>query len=132
MNEDRGQGQKHQLGKVGGRPYWVLSLSVVIRALHQIGAAVFLTAYLFHWGDELPFAYTILAVITGFVLVFTEWLRHRQLYREVAGVVTMSKCLLLGAAIHGFFPAIPLIVLAFVLASLGAHAPKNIRHRLLY
>lgn len=119
-------------GRIGERSYWVLCLSVGVRTLHQVGAAVFLTGYLLEKADEFPVVYTLLAVVSGFALVVTEWLRHRQLYREFAGVVTLGKCLFLGAAIHGLLPAMPAVLLAFVVASMGAHAPKNVRHRLLY
>lgn len=132
MKEIQTKNRTQKLGRIGERSFFVLSLSIVVRTLHQIGAAVFLTAYLLNRVGEFPFAYTILAVVTGLILIFTEWLRHRQLYREFSGIVTLGKCLLLGAAMHGLLPVLPAVLLAFVLASLGAHAPKNIRHRLLY
>lgn len=123
--------QQAMLGRTEQRPYWVLNLSVVIRAAHQVGAAVFLAAYLLDQVGELPRGYTSLAVISGAALVMTEWLRHRQLYREFSGIVTLGKCILLGAAMHGLLPAMPTVLIAFLAASLGAHMPKNVRHRLL-
>lgn len=109
----------------------MLVLSIAIRAGHQVGAAVFLTYYLLGPLDQLPNAATFLAMASGVALVATEWLRHRQLYRELAGLVTLGKCVLLGAAVHGVLPGMPTVLLVFVLASMGAHAPKQIRHRLL-
>jgi hypothetical protein len=47
-------------------------------------------------------------------------------------VITLVKLLLLGAAFHGILPPWETVLLAFVIASIGAHAPKKIRHRLLY
>lgn len=129
MNSDTESG--HKLGRTGQRSYWVLCLSIAIRAVHQVGAAVFLTAYLLGRVGEFPAVYAALAMVSGGILVITEWLRHRQLYREVSGAVTIGKCLLLGAALHGFLPATSTVLLVFVVASMGAHAPKNIRHRLL-
>jgi hypothetical protein len=120
------------LGRTEHRPYWVLLCSVAVRAAHQIGAAVFLTSFLFT-GMVIPAGnYTWLAVISGFVLLATEGMRHREMYREVSGVATGIKCVLIALAVHGLLPGTPLIITAFILASLAAHAPKNIRHKLLY
>lgn len=130
--ERAGKGSAQTLGRTEQRPSWVLGLSIAIRAGHQVGAAIFLAAYLLDDIGELPRLYALLAVVSGGALFLTEWLRHRQLYRELGGVATIGKCLLLGAAIHGSLPATPAVLLAFLLASIAAHAPKNIRHRLLY
>ncbi len=120
------------LGRTEQRPYWVLLFSVAVRAAHQIGAAVFLTTFLF---TEMVFpagVYTWLVVISGFALLATEWMRHREIYREVCGVATGIKCLLIALVVHGLLPGTLLIPGAFLLASIAAHAPKNIRHKLLY
>lgn len=34
------------MGRIGERPLWVLNLTLLVRAAHQIGAAVFLTFFL--------------------------------------------------------------------------------------
>jgi hypothetical protein len=47
-------------------------------------------------------------------------------------VSTFLNLLLIGAAYHGFLSASIAVLLAFVLASVGAHAPKLVRHRLLF
>lgn len=120
------------MGRIGERPLWVLQLSLLIRALHQVGAAVFLAAYLLNLLPGPPLAYLLLAVLSGGLLLLTEWLRHRQIFRELAGMITLGKLVLLGAAWHGFLPPLAAVLLAFVGASIGAHAPKAIRHRLLY
>lgn len=121
-----------RMGRIGNRPYWVLNLSIGIRALHQIGAAVFITAYLLDEIGSPPPVFLGLVFISGIALVFAEWLRHRQLLREFSGVITLVKLLLIGCAYHGFLPTTPTMVAAFLLASIGAHAPKLIRHRLLF
>ena len=121
-----------RLGKIGPRPLWVLKLSILIRAIHQIGAAVFLTAYLLNDIPEVPQAYLLLALMTGVALLFTEWLRHREIYRELSGLGTFIKLLLLGIAFHGFLPQTAAVVAAFVLASICSHAPKQYRHRVLF
>lgn len=122
---------KVRQGKIGNRPYWVLLVSILVRAVHQLGAAVFLVSYLFSDVFAVPRVYLLAAAASGVILIFTEWMRHRQLYREFAGLATIVKCLLLGAAFHAYLPAAPAVVAAFLLASIGAHAPKDIRHRLL-
>jgi NhaP-type Na+/H+ or K+/H+ antiporter len=128
----RDKSAQHSMGRIGDRPYSVLGLSIGIRAVHQLGAAVFLTSFLFDEIIQPPPIFLILVFSSGFFLFFTEWLRHRQIFRELSGVITFAKLLLIGAAYHGFIPTVPAIVLAFLLASVGAHAPKMIRHRLLY
>lgn len=123
--------EERRFGRTGERSYGMLMFSVIIRAVHQIGAAIFLATHLLHWEGGNVRLYTLMVMTSGLILVVTEWLRHRQLYREVAGMVTMGKCLMLAAVIHGLIPGEPFVLIVFVVASLGAHAPKNIRHRLL-
>lgn len=123
---------KDGLGRTADRPYWVLMLSIGIRAAHQVGAAVFLASFLFKRSLVLPEAYLILVCVSGVLLLGTEGLRHRQLLRELAGVSTLVKLVIFGLAFHSLVPATPAMVFAFVLASVCAHAPKSIRHRLLF
>lgn len=132
-------GQKQQfqessakLGRIGKRPFWILKLSIILRAVHQVGAAVFLATYLLDIGKTPPQLYIYLTIISGIVLLLAEWMRHRQIYRELSGASTLVKLLLLGAAYHGLFPQTPTILSAFLLASIASHAPKLYRHRLLY
>jgi len=121
-----------KMGRIGYRPYWVFNLSILIRALHQVGAAVFLTAFLLDILPEPPAEYVVTVMLSGVLLFASEWLRHRQIYRELSGVTTLVKLLILGAAYHGFLPVQGTVLLAFIIASLGSHAPKEVRHRLLF
>lgn len=121
-----------KMGRIGNRPYWVLYLSVGIRAVHQVGAALFLASFLLDEGVHLSSLYLVIVFVSGVALFFTEWMRHRQIGRELSGVTTLVKLVLLGAAYHGFLPASATVLAAFILASIGAHAPKQVRHRLLY
>lgn len=125
-------GQGNTMGRIGARPFWVLGLSIFTRAMHLVGAGVVLTFFLLFEGEKAPLASTLLTVTSGVVLLFTEWLRHRQIWRELAGVATFVKVILLGAIFHGFFPERETMLLVFVLASVAAHAPKLVRHRLLF
>lgn len=120
------------MGRIGYRPYWIFALSIFIRALHQVGAAVFLAGILLDLHPQPPAMYVVIGAVTGVLLLASEWLRHRQVHRELSGVVTVVKLLVLGAAYHGFLPAQGAVLLAFVIASLGSHAPKEFRHRLLF
>ena len=121
-----------RMGRIGYRPYWVFTLSILIRALHQVGAAVFLTAFLVDALPEPPAAYVGIVMLTGILLLASEGLRHRQVYRELSGMTTLVKLLCLGAAFHGILPAQWMVPLAFIIASIGSHAPKEVRHRLLF
>jgi len=120
------------LGRIGSRPTWVLYLSFVIRAAHQVGAAVFLSFWLIEGAPALHAGYLRLVYGTGIALIFTEWLRHRQLYREVSGLTTCLKLILLGLGAHGIIVQKYSVLLAFVAAALAAHAPKKVRHRLIF
>jgi hypothetical protein len=123
---------EEKLGPVGPRPYWVVLVSVVIRALHQIGSAVYLSSFLLDDIAGPPAFYLWLAVGSGLALAGTETMRHRALYREVAGLATIFKAVLLGIAFHGYLPETATVVVAFFLAAVAAHLPKNIRHRLVF
>jgi hypothetical protein len=120
------------MGRIAHRPIWILYLSILARAVHQVGAAVFLAAYLLGVLPGPPLFYVGVALFSGLLLMVTEWLRHRQVYRELAGMITLVKILLLGAAYHSFLPPQATVLLAFVVASIGAHVPKTVRHRLLF
>lgn len=133
QNETGNDGaQAAKMGRIGDRPYWVLNLSILIRAVHQVGAAVFLAAYLLDAIPVPPALYVVIAFVSGGLLLGTEWLRHRQIFRELAGMISVVKLLLLGAAFHGFLPLPATVLLVFVFASIGAHAPKKVRHKLLF
>jgi len=119
-------------GRIGDRPYWMLNATLFVRAAHQVGAGVFLAAYLLEGVPGPPELYTGIAFGSGLLLLLSEWMRHRQIFRELAGMTTMLKLLLVGAAFHGFLPPAATVLLAFLIASIGAHAPKNVRHRLLF
>lgn len=121
-----------RLGRTGHRPFWVLKLSITVRAVHQVGAAVFLAAFLLDDISRPPLPYILLATISGIVLLLVEAMRHRQIYRELSGLTTITKLILIGAAYHGYLPETITILAAFMLASISSHAPKLYRHRLLY
>lgn len=120
------------MGKKGDRPYWVLILSILIRAAHQVGAAVFLSSFLFKGSIALPKFYLGLVLVTGGMLLVAECIRHRQFFREVIGVGTIVKLILIGVAVHGGVAGKLLVVISFVLASVCSHMPKRARHRLIF
>jgi len=66
------------------------------------------------------------------LLMAGDWMQHRQLWRELVGVVTLLKILVFGVAYHGFLPQGAAVVLVFLGAAVVAHAPRKIRHRLLF
>ncbi len=119
-------------GPVSPRPYGIVLLSVLIRALHLVGAAVYLGSFLLDGTTGLPQFYLWLCIGSGLLLLFTEGWRHRMWYREVCGAATIVKLALLGIAFHGYLPEAATVLAAFVIAALGAHLPKDIRHRILY
>ena len=130
MGTDKNSVNESRLGRTTDRPYWILIVSIFVRAVHQVGAAVCLAAFLL--GSDLPWSYLVLAGASGGVLMLTEALRHRQLLREATGIVTLVKTGIIGLALHGWLPEIPAVLFAFTLASFYSHAPKNIRHRIWF
>ncbi len=128
------KGQKSpatKLGRTWARPAWMRNISVLVRALHQIGAAVFLAGCLFADGKIPPF-YLYLVNITGILLVITEGIRHREMYRELFGIAILIKLILLGLCFHRILPLGPTALAAFFLSALTAHFPKKYRHMLLF
>ncbi len=121
-----------RLGRIGSRPYGIFVFSILVRAVHQVGAAVFLGSLLLNGTMNIPRIYWIIVGVSGVILMITEGMRHRQFLRELAGVSTLVKLVLLGTAYHGWIPATPVMLFSFVLASICSHAPKTIRHRLLF
>lgn len=127
-----GQNNKTRLGRTADRPYWIVILSIIIRAFHQVGAAVFLSAFILKDIHAFSDFYIILAAVTGILLLITEGMRHRQIFREVSGIITVLKLIVLGLAAHHLIPGLPSVLLVFLIASFFSHAPKSIRHRLLF
>jgi len=121
-----------KFGRIGFRPFWVLKLSILLRAVHQIGAAVFLTVFLLEDMVVVPLLYLLLGTFSGLALLITEWMRHRQIFREISGIGTLVKLILLGLAYHHILPQTVTVISAFMLASICSHAPKIYRHRLLF
>ncbi len=121
-----------RLGPVVPRPYWLVLVSVAIRALHQVGSAVYLSSFLLDDILGPPPFYLWLAIGSGLALMATEALRHRALYREVAGLATILKVVLLGIVFHGYLPGTSTVLVVFIFAAIAAHLPKNLRHRLLF
>lgn len=107
-------------------------ISILVRAVHQVGAAVFLGGILLGHAADTVHIYLEIACASGVILMITESIRHRQLLREVSGMTTLLKLVILGVAFSFEVPSMPLILFSFILASIFSHAPKIIRHRLLF
>jgi hypothetical protein len=122
----------NRLGCTAYRPIWGLWLSIGIRAIHQAGAAMVLAAVFLLDGFSVPSLYLYLAGGSGVALYIAESARHRQMHREMSGVLTVMKCVLLGLAFHGFVNPVIGVPVAFLIASVGAHSPRHVRHRLLF
>jgi hypothetical protein len=120
------------LGRIGDRPPYIRNGSVFVRAAHLLAASAILGAGLFGVAGARTQAWWIAAAASGVLLVVAEVLRHRELHREVAGLATIVKLVLVGLA--GLAPsgAPWLLSSAFVVAVVGAHAPRHWRHRRLY
>ncbi len=131
-NKEANKTEKNKLGRIGDRPYWVVIFSIFVRAIHQVGAAIFLAVFLLDEVVKVPRMYLIVASISGVILLFTEGLRHRQLFRELSGINTIIKLIILWMAYHGWIPTIPGVLFVFLFASFCSHAPKSVRHRLLF
>ncbi|NOR26227.1 MAG: hypothetical protein GQ542_17940, partial [Desulforhopalus sp.] len=97
--------EENKMGRIGNRPYWVLNFSILVRAVHQVGAAVFLATFLLDEIVHPPSFYLVIVFGSGVALFLAEWMRHRQICRELSGVCTIVKLLLLGAAYHGYLVA---------------------------
>lgn len=121
-----------KMGRIGARPKWVLNFSLLLRATHQVGAAVFLASFLLDVVPGPPSFYVLLTVASGGLLFVTEWMRHRQSFRELSGVTSLVKTFFLGAAYHGILPPQGTVLVSFFVASVVTHAPKKVRHRLLF
>lgn len=130
MSSERKNRNKN-IGRIADRPYWLTYVSLIARVVHQIGAAVFLAGYLLEIDGGTPLFYLILATVSGFILMGVEAIRHRQLLREVSGIVTIAKMFIIGLAFHAYIPPTPAILFAFFIASYISHAPKAVRHRVI-
>ncbi len=117
------------LGRVGDRPFWVRSVSVFVRAVHLLAASAVAGAFILGHGETLGHAWWAVAGLSGVLLLGTEGMRHRELYRETAGHATALKLTLIAAIAFAPGIAVWLMSAAVVVAALGAHAPRRWRHR---
>lgn len=112
--------------------YRIRFIAVFIRAIHLTASAVILGGFFVKgsFADIRIFIYLSLA--SGLLLLVMEWLRHPQLFAELAGWSTILKIsLLVIAGIYHQF-AIPLLFTAFIVSCIGAHLPKNWRMRRMF
>ena len=129
--EKRGK-TEDKIGVIADRPYYFVYVSLVSRAIHQLAAAIFLATYILGGNNAQAWRISLMiAAVSGFVLLGAEAIRHRQFLREVFGLTTLFKVILIGLAHHGWLAEIPSVTIAFLLASLVSHAPKAVRHRLI-
>lgn len=124
--------KKPVIGVIADRPYWMVYASIAFRAIHQFGAAIFIATYfLVSPGTRTWQMSLAVTVVSGLLLLGVEAIRHRQFLREMFGLTTIFKLVLIGLGHHCWLPALPTVSFAFLLASLVSHAPKAIRHRLI-
>jgi hypothetical protein len=121
-----------RMGRVGDRARWVRTGSVFVRAAHLLGASAVLGACLFGVADAAVHPWWIAAGVSGAALVVAELLRHPELWREGAGWATILKLCLVGLSLSAPSAAPWLLSAAFVVAVVGAHAPREWRHRKLF
>jgi hypothetical protein len=105
---------------------------VFVRAAHLLAASAVAGACLFRVEDPAVRGWWIAASASGVVLLAIEIARHRGLLREAAGFATILKLVLVAGIALRPAAAPWLISAAFVVAVLGAHFPRRIRHRRLY
>ncbi len=118
---------RSRLAPTSERPYAIYLGSVFVRALHLLAAGTILGAYLLGAGREnLPTFHAIVA-LTGGMLVVSEWMGHRELYRQLSGISILTKLILLG--LLPIFPdyGAPLVVTAFLFSAITSHLPKKLR-----
>jgi hypothetical protein len=121
-----------RLGRTGDRPLWIRTGSVYVRAVHLLAASAIAGVCLLGVSDADLLAWWIAAAVSGVLLVVAEALRHRELWREVAGWATVLKLVLIA-----LIPALPaaspwLMSAAFIVAVIGAHSPRKWRHRKVF
>ena len=121
----------NRLGRIGNRPIWVLYLSIIVRTIHQLSAGVFVGLYILI-SPASSYVYLKASMFSGGMLFLTESLRHRQMYKELTGLVTLTKLGILGLAFHGVVTNNIYLIIIFVIASISSHAPRNIRHRIFF
>ncbi len=124
--------EKNRVGRVAFRPAWLYYLSIMVRAVHQLFAAFVVAAFFYPINGGFSSSLLLLVSGSGLLLFAAEGARHRQICREVTGVIMVMKFVLLGLAVHLFLPPSFTLVFLFLVSSFISHAPRNIRHRLLF
>lgn len=115
--------------KTRNGPSRVRIASVFVRAVHLLAASAVLGTVLSGAGGRDAHGWWAAAAASGAALLVTEFLQHPTIHREGAGLATAAKLALAAAALALPTAAPWLLGAAFVVAALGAHAPRTIRHR---
>ncbi|WP_303720692.1 hypothetical protein [Malonomonas rubra] len=121
-----------KIGRVADRPDPVRYLSILVRSLHQIAVALFIGSFLFNDNDRITGTFLIFVASSGLLLLALEGLRHRQFYREFFGLITFIKFVIIGFSYHHLLPPTPALMFVYFIAATISHAPKRIRHRLIF
>lgn len=121
-----------ELDKMGDRPSRVRIGSVFVRAVHLLAASAVAGACLLNVEGTGVRTWWFVAAISGVLLLAAEFIQHAELYRELAGWSTILKLVLIGGIVAAPAAAPWLMSAAFVVAVLGAHAPRRWRHRRLF
>jgi hypothetical protein len=112
------------------RPSRIRIGSVFVRAAHLLAAGVVAGGILLGVVGGVPHIWWILAGASGVLMMVVEFIQHRELHREIAGWSTLLKLLLIGGIFAVPAAAAPsLMASAFLVAVVGAHAPRSWRHR---
>jgi hypothetical protein len=121
-----------EMEEEGDRHRWIRTGSVLVRAVHLLGASAVAGVYLLAVHGVDARGWWIVAGASGVVLLLAELLRHPELWREVGGWATIVKLALIGLVLVLPAAALWLMSTAFIVAVLGAHAPRRWRHRKLF
>jgi len=117
------------MGGGKGRPgqRWI---SIALRSAHLAG--VVMTGVGVIAAESFPHYAAALMLATGAGLFAIDLRQHRDLWREVAGVFTLFKLVVVLAML--LLPGIarPLFWLTLVASSVISHAPHAVRHRRVF
>ncbi|MCX6551228.1 MAG: hypothetical protein NTY02_09535 [Acidobacteria bacterium] len=102
--------------------------NIAARTIHLGATGILLGAHVFGVSPERLYPFLWIAIVSGLGMVFVEVFPTAHWVHQVAAIFVYAKLALLCAIPFAWAYRVPMLLMVVVLASVGAHAPRRIRH----
>jgi hypothetical protein len=102
--------------------------SITARTIHIAATSILVGGYFFGAPHSALTSYLLASTVTGLVLIAIEAYSHPHWFDQAWFLAVLAKLVLLWFMRFAWAPRLLLLLLVIVIASVGSHAPRRIRH----